>query len=261
MAAKPKKLSLADRLEKSSFIRIVVRVNQCLPMLTLMLAVMGGYFALQGFVKSKQDKKSDAWRLLLSASGKMVNYGQASAMAKLLREDRESFAYLDLHGTNLRGVSLEECDLSHANLAHADLQGANLVLCSLANADLSGADLTRANLSGVDFSDANMTGAKLAGATVDMKLLLARDLTKTNLTDAKFVFLEDGGDEDGEGWGAFLDGLYEEGDWDVYQSRIDVACAERRRPPDFGLLKGKLKAPKCVTERVVPEKWKSLFSD
>lgn len=238
----------ADWLEQSPTIKIVVRLNQCLPMVTLGVALMAGFFAYQGFIKSREDKITEAWKLLLSATGKKINYGQVAAIEKLHHENNASFSYIDLSGTNLRGVSLDHCDFSNANLSGADLSGANLRLCNFENANLSGTDLSKADLTGVDFTNADLRKAKLSDATIDMKLLEAKDFSHADISNARFVFLIDEEDGDGEKWTGFSDTLGEDGDRESWQSRIDTACAEKNKPPDFGFLMDELKAPKCKVQ-------------
>jgi uncharacterized protein YjbI with pentapeptide repeats len=63
-----------------------------------------------------------------------------------------------------RDRSLNEADLSGANLRGADLNGADLREAGLSGADLRGADLREADLSGANLRGADLNGADLRGA-------------------------------------------------------------------------------------------------
>lgn len=122
-------------------------------------------------------------------------------------------------GIDLRQVSLERIDLSHAilydarlegaNLSHANLSaaflrrvnfaGANLVSANFCKADLkyagfmganlSNADLTEADLSGdTAFTGANLRDANLEGANLEYAYLDYANLVQTRLTAANLKY-------------------------------------------------------------------------
>ena len=67
----------------------------------------------------------------------------------------------DLSGANLTHAYLGSANLSVADLSGADLSFANLARADLEEADLSGADLTEANLSDVvDWSTVTLEGVR-----------------------------------------------------------------------------------------------------
>lgn len=92
---------------------------------------------------------------------------------------------VDLSGASLVGANLAGADftgslLSDVNLAGANLQRCSLALANLSGANLSGANLTEANLTNANFSDANLTDANLTGAD-----LQCAGLVRTKLTGVK----------------------------------------------------------------------------
>lgn len=78
---------------------------------------------------------------------------------------------LDLNGVNFGDSSLENAIFTNANLTSANFTGANIQYCNFNNANLSGAHLTGCNAANADFNDANLSGA---------------DLREADFTDAKF---------------------------------------------------------------------------
>ena len=96
-----------------------------------------------------------------------------------LRRWREQFPgiNLDLGSANLRGQSLEGCDLSAAILVSADLTGA-----ILAQADLTGANLGNARL-----DQADLTGAKCEGASFNQVNLSSVTYEKAIFRRASFA--------------------------------------------------------------------------
>jgi Pentapeptide repeats (8 copies) len=230
-------------LEKSHHVKIWVRFNQSLPILALFVASGACYFAFNAFIKSKEDKLADAWRLLNTSSGKKFNQGQVTAMERLKHEANASFAYIDLHDSNLRNLRLSNCDLSHSNLAGADLEGADLKFCNLHGANLNGANLAKTHLEGVDFSDAKLRETNFSRAIVDIRFVYASDTLRANLTGAKFVYATEDEDEDGERWTSFLDTLGEDPDQDKWRRKFRLACASKIDPPNFGLLNGQMPLP------------------
>lgn len=236
---------MAYRVEHSPILKIIVRVNQCLPIVALSIASVACYFAFQGFQKSMADKKTDAWRLLLSASGKKVNFGQVAAIEKLHEEDAASFARVELVNTMLRGSHLNGADFNGANLTGTDMAESSLQRVNFNNADLRGVDLTKADLTATEFNGADLSGATLKSATVDIRIIYAKSISDANITGAKFVYGDN--DEDGESWAAFSDTMGEDGNRDSWKNIIAKACVEKAGPPpDFGLLKDELSTPKRI---------------
>lgn len=90
----------------------------------------------------------------------------------------------NLSGADLSWVDLSGAHLAGANLSGANLIGANLYGASLYIADLSGANLDGANLSGADLSRADLSGAHLVGADLSQGTLLRANLSGTNLSRA-----------------------------------------------------------------------------
>lgn len=111
--------------------------------------------------------------------------------AQIINEIREKNpdAMIDLEGANLRGMALDNTDLSGANLRRTDfrikersrnrtnLSGANLMCADLTEADLRDAKLTGADLQGANLSGANLEGADLTWADLSGANLEGADLT------------------------------------------------------------------------------------
>ncbi len=91
-----------------------------------------------------------------------------------LRNSASSLDQSDLTGANLshaylcavdfRSANLTEANLTSADLRSADLRKANLRKANLSKANLSNANLCHADLTGALMTGTNMEGAKLAGA-------------------------------------------------------------------------------------------------
>jgi len=77
---------------------------------------------------------------------------------------RGDFRYAKLDGANLSYTNLSAANLSGASLRAANLRDARLNDAQLALADLSYADLSGADLSGADLTDTNFFRARLDGA-------------------------------------------------------------------------------------------------
>lgn len=92
---------------------------------------------------------------------------------------------VDLSGANLAGANLAGADLSGALLSDVNLAGANLQRCSLALANLSGANLTGANLTETNLSNANLSDANLTNANLTGADLQDAGLVRTNLMGVK----------------------------------------------------------------------------
>jgi uncharacterized protein YjbI with pentapeptide repeats len=103
--------------------------------------------------------------------------------------ERLDLSEADLHGADLRKISLEFADLRKANLSNANLEGASLVAADASEANLTNAnmtdaallfaDLSRAVLQGTTFNDANLMGANLTDCRFDGASFKGAALTRT----------------------------------------------------------------------------------
>ncbi|GGT00675.1 hypothetical protein GCM10010270_85590 [Streptomyces violaceus] len=106
---------------------------------------------------------------------------------------------VDLTGTYLRGMEIDEIQLAfadlrdadlswailrYANLRKANLDGANLSLADLAGADLNLAQLHDADLGAASLRGSKMFSAQLAGANLRVAQLRSADLNRANLRGA-----------------------------------------------------------------------------
>ena len=82
---------------------------------------------------------------------------------------------LSLRGSNLNGANLSRANLDSADLAGASLDHANLTGANLELANLKGANLTRANLNNANLKHANLEGA----------ILMETDLSNANFTGCR----------------------------------------------------------------------------
>jgi len=85
---------------------------------------------------------------------------------------RANLSKIDLSESALTGAQLAQADLSHgklqgSNLQQADLQQANCTYANFQNANLDGANFQQANLIGADLTRTNLTGARLRKALYD----------------------------------------------------------------------------------------------
>ncbi|MGB3513228.1 MAG: pentapeptide repeat-containing protein, partial [Microcoleaceae cyanobacterium] len=100
---------------------------------------------------------------------------------------------IDLRGVKFRGDSLEAIffSLQNSNLSGADLRGinfrkANLDCCNLSGALLNKASLWCAGLNKANLSGANLSGASLSGTTFVTANLKGANLSKTKLYKTSF---------------------------------------------------------------------------
>jgi uncharacterized protein YjbI with pentapeptide repeats len=98
---------------------------------------------------------------------------------------------LDLSGARLRGLRLDDLDLSGVDLSYADLRecildGSRLVGVNMRGANLQGCRALGANFSRAVLQEADMTGAVLVGANFYGALLSKTILDKTVLSSASF---------------------------------------------------------------------------
>ena len=117
-------------------------------------------------------------------------------ISRLKTKDKDNQITVDLHDTDLPGVSWFQATLNSANLSkaklnraylreadlsRAKLNEANLIRADLVEANLSGADLSRAHLSGANLRGANLSGPFLSGGTNRGTSLFEADLSGANL--------------------------------------------------------------------------------
>ncbi|NEO54405.1 MAG: pentapeptide repeat-containing protein [Okeania sp. SIO3B5] len=100
---------------------------------------------------------------------------------------------IDLRGVKFRGDSLEAIffSLENSNLSRADLRGinfrkANLDCCNLSETLLNKASLWCADLNRANLSGANLSGASLSGTTFITANLKGANLSKTKLYETSF---------------------------------------------------------------------------
>jgi uncharacterized protein YjbI with pentapeptide repeats len=107
-----------------------------------------------------------------------------------------SFFHADLHGANLRGLTLLQPNFNGADLREADLRDANfidplLIEADFSSADLRGASVINAHARSAKFNDANchrltLHGADLWKATFLKADLRESDLSRTHLLNTDF---------------------------------------------------------------------------
>jgi CheY-like chemotaxis protein len=105
---------------------------------------------------------------------------------------KASVENLDLSGANLAGVNLSGASLRNVRLSSANMRGAVLQSTDLRGSDLSGADLTdgdltSSNMRRVDLSSATLANTKLAGTDLAGASLRGADLTGTDLQGANLL--------------------------------------------------------------------------
>jgi hypothetical protein len=123
---------------------------------------------------------------------------EKAELIKAIREetiDKTTLQQVDLSGANLWGAFLSDANLSEAylsgaNLSEADLSGALLRKAKLSGATLSGAflreaDLSETILSGANLSEAFLRGAILSGANLRGVNLSGADLRGAILSGAE----------------------------------------------------------------------------
>lgn len=104
---------------------------------------------------------------------------------------------MTLQEANLSGANIRKAALPSVNLANADLSNANLQDSDLIYADLTGANLQNANLTGVRLTratllNANFKGANLSHAKLCFVSTLPSSLKDATLTGALITGLEKG---------------------------------------------------------------------
>jgi len=97
---------------------------------------------------------------------------------------RRGFLRSELASARLRGVRLEEADLSLSDLSRAELSGANLRSARLVRADLEESYLCSADLTGASLERSNLFRAFLCKANLEQANLGGADLTEANLYEA-----------------------------------------------------------------------------
>lgn len=226
---KPSLVERAARaLEKSPVVRIWVRINQSATVLALAVAIVAFGLAYKRYDednrKRDEDRVEQAWDVVIRMAGWQSNGGQVSALERLVSQGIFLGA-IDLHKTYLAKASLKGADLNHANLgsvdlSHADLRSVNFSGANLGNAVLIGADLSNAN-----FEGANLAGAQFIGAKVDVSIILAGSLRLADMTGVQFVYVDENGEAQ---WDGFNDTLAEASEAEDRQSLMDSACADTR---------------------------------
>jgi len=111
------------------------------------------------------------------------------------QQGERDFAYADLTGVSLSGVSLRDIDLTGANLSNtnlswaslsnAKLMGSCLLHADLHSAMLNGADLSQATLSRAQLSKVDLRAANLQDADLRWAVISDADLSGANLQRAK----------------------------------------------------------------------------
>ena len=110
-----------------------------------------------------------------TTDAKVIEVIEKDELIKAIREgtiDKTTLQQVDLSGADLRRGNLWGVKPSETDLSEADLSGAILSGAILKRADLSGADLWRANLSGANLSSTNLSGADLSGAGVENAIFI-----------------------------------------------------------------------------------------
>ena len=102
--------------------------------------------------------------------------------------DKKNAAFrVDLHGADLRHISM-----IGMNLAHANLREARLGFATLNEADLSGANLESANLHRAFLQDSNLSRANLRETILSDTNLSGANLSRADLRDEDFTYAEFG---------------------------------------------------------------------
>jgi hypothetical protein len=139
--------------------------------LSVLVAVLF-YFSESGD-RTKQ-RHYQAWQVINTAQGKGGSGGRIEALQEL-NADRVPLVGVDVSGSFLQGVNLENAHLVRATFSAADLRNSNFHL----------ADFTDADLKSANFRESNLTQANFHGADLDNCDLNGADLTEANLADAK----------------------------------------------------------------------------
>lgn len=219
---------IADFLENSTLFRIWIRINQSVAVFALCVALVALYVAHskcnEDKIKAKEDRISKAWEALGRIPGNGSNGGQINAMEALIYNN-ENLNYVNLKnaylvGVDMKNVSLIGADLSGANLSNSNLQGVNLL-----GASLKGALIMNANLGGVNFEDAKLDDAVLSFSKLDISVVLAKSMKRTDITGVRFVLEDRDGVND---FSMFGDTLAENWRADERQIRINESCSDRR---------------------------------
>jgi uncharacterized protein YjbI with pentapeptide repeats len=139
---------------------------------------------LQAFLNVKSDDihKIVVTKVEFTTDAKLIKKAE---LIKAIREgtiDKTTLQQADLSGADLIKVDLSWADLSKANLRGAILSGANL-----SDADLRGANLRGANLSDADLRGANLSDADLRGAFLWEADLSGTDLSGADVENAIFI--------------------------------------------------------------------------
>jgi len=136
---------------------------------------------LQAFLNVKSDDISE----IVVAKVEFTTNAKVIEKAELIKAIREgTIDKTTLQQVDLSGADLSEAILSGADLKGAILSGADLSWAILSDANLSRADLNGAILSGADLRGANLSRATLSGAKLNSANLWEADLIEANLIEA-----------------------------------------------------------------------------
>ncbi|MCU0540993.1 MAG: pentapeptide repeat-containing protein [Oscillatoriaceae cyanobacterium Prado104] len=107
----------------------------------------------------------------------------ADDLIKRYEAGERDFRGVYLNGVKtLQNINLSGADLRDANLGSVDLRAANLSGANLENANLSSAELSQANLSGTNLTGTVLTDARLIRANLTNAILTNADLTDANFS-------------------------------------------------------------------------------
>jgi hypothetical protein len=149
---------------------------------------------LQAFLNVKSDDIPEivVAKVEFTTDAKVI---EKAELIKAIREetiDKTTLQQVDLSGANLWGAFLSDANLSEAYLSGANLWGAFLKEADLSGATLSGAflreaDLSETILSGANLSEAFLRGAILSGANLRGVNLSGADLSGADVENAIFI--------------------------------------------------------------------------
>ncbi len=110
-------------------------------------------------------------------------------MNDLTREDVEKGIKnkVSFEGANLKGIDLNDMDLSSGIFKNANFRYADLTNTNLSNTDLSGASLRHAVLVNTNLSGANLTNADLTHADMRGAIMIGVKINNAKVRDAKGI--------------------------------------------------------------------------
>jgi hypothetical protein len=176
--------------------------------LSVLVAVLF-YFSESGD-RTKQ-RHYQAWQVINTAQGKGGSGGRIEALQEL-NADRVPLVGVDVSGSFLQGVNLENARLVRATFSAADLRNSNFRLADFTDADLKSANFRESNLTRTNFHGADLGHCDLNGS----------DLTEANLADAQL--------DDADLGGANLSGIVWSGIRGIKNANVEGV---RNAPPKF----------------------------